>query len=225
MKGPKYKKFATRAEAEDFVRSGGGVLNIEPRGKEASEPPAKKAKTGPATTLSKTAASFLSAGIALNEEAGGGESGTGEIRVYTDGSALGNGKTGALAGVGVFFGVDDPRNVSEPLLGSPQTNQRAELTAVLRALQIVPKDRDIRIVTDSSYSINCATAWYRKWMKNAWKNSKGEDVSNVDLVKAIRTLIDGRDVAGGTTEFEWVKGMFGFSSMERMGMWVEERLT
>jgi len=48
--------------------------------------------------------------------------------VYTDGSALGNGKAKSQAGVGVFFGVNDPRNVSERLDSDLQTNQRAELT-------------------------------------------------------------------------------------------------
>lgn len=35
--------------------------------------------------------------------------------IYTDGSSLGNGKVGARAGVGVYFGKDDPRWVFFPL--------------------------------------------------------------------------------------------------------------
>ena len=49
-----------------------------------------------------------------------------EVVVYSDGSCLNNGKKSARAGVGVYFGPDDPRNVSEPLEGA-QTNQRAEI--------------------------------------------------------------------------------------------------
>ncbi len=49
------------------------------------------------------------------------------VIVYADGSCFGNGKEGARAGIGVYFGDGDPRNVSEPLPGDKQTNQRAEL--------------------------------------------------------------------------------------------------
>lgn len=51
--------------------------------------------------------------------------------VWTDGACQGNGRDGAVAGVGVWFGEDDPRNISEKLEGK-QTNQRAELMAAIR---------------------------------------------------------------------------------------------
>ena len=43
-------------------------------------------------------------------------------------------------------------------------------------------------------------------MKNGWRNSKGEDVSNQDLVVAIRKKIDTREKKGTETKFVWVKG-------------------
>lgn len=98
------------------------------------------------------------------------------------------------------------RNVSEPLQGEPQTNQRAELTAILRALQIVSTKQNLEIITDSNYSINCATVWYKGWMKNDWKTSTGGKVVNKDLVVDIRKLIDARVAAGVRTEFTWIKG-------------------
>jgi len=88
----------------------------------------------------------------------------------------------------------------------PQTNQRAELTGILRALQIVKKTQHLEIITDSSYSINCATVWYKGWTKNGWKTSTKGEVLNKDLVTDIRKLIDARDAAGVTTEFTWIKG-------------------
>lgn len=96
--------------------------------------------------------------------------------------------------------------MSEALEGPLQTNQRAELTAILRALQKVPKTQNLEIITDSNYSINCVTVWYRGWLKNGWKTSTSGDVVNKDLVVDIRKLIDGRDVAGATTDFTWIKG-------------------
>lgn len=58
------------------------------------------------------------------------------VRVYTDGACSENGKHGATGGIGVFFGPGDPRNISEPLAGDYPTNNRAEITAVLRALEV-----------------------------------------------------------------------------------------
>ena len=54
-------------------------------------------------------------------------------KVYTDGSCVGNGKRGAKAGCGVFFGDNDPRNLSIPLpfkAGYQPTNQRAEIYVI-----------------------------------------------------------------------------------------------
>ncbi|KAI9803547.1 MAG: hypothetical protein M1825_001890 [Sarcosagium campestre] len=128
------------------------------------------------------------------------------LRIHTDGSSLGNGVAGAVAGVGVFFGRDDKRNVSEALSGSRQTNQRAELTAILRALEIAPRHREVVILTDSSYSINCVTVWSANWIKNGWKSSTGKAVENRDLIEDILLKIDERESLGVPTRFEWLKG-------------------
>ena len=98
------------------------------------------------------------------------------------------------------------RNVSEALKGSKQTNQRAELTAILRALDIAPRHREVTIYTDSKYSIDCVTNWYRNWKKNGWMNSKGKPVENKDLVADIRQRVDEREQLGKVTYFVWVKG-------------------
>lgn len=74
--------------------------------------------------------------------------------VYTDGACSNNGKPDAKAGYGIFFGNDNPYNVSEPLRDGP-TNQRAEMTAVLEAMRItldhglVAKNGKVVICTDS----------------------------------------------------------------------------
>lgn len=77
-----------------------------------------------------------------------------EIQIYTDGCCFRNGQPNAKAGVGVYFGPNDKRNISEPLSGSIQTNQRAEITAVIRALQKVSKKDKVNILSDSNYVIN-----------------------------------------------------------------------
>ncbi|KAI4199651.1 MAG: hypothetical protein LQ350_004442 [Teloschistes chrysophthalmus] len=136
----------------------------------------------------------------------GGPAQSGALRIHTDGSALGNGKAGAFAGVGVYFGPGDKRNVSETLPGPRQTNQRAELTAIFRALEIVPKNRDVSIITDSKYAIDCVTVWHINWRKNGWKNASGKAVENKDLIENILAKIDERKSLQVQSEFEWVKG-------------------
>lgn len=209
VKGPKYKKFSTKAEAEEFVRAFGPRTQTktaaeseadeddedeededeEGEGEEEdgssevdlddfNEPPAKKIKT----------------------------SGDGLTEVYTDGSSMGNGKKGAAAGIGVFFGVGDSRNLSEQLHNGPQTNQRAELTAILRALQSLKANEGVRIFSDSKYSISCVCDWYKKWQTSNWTTSAGKQVMNKDLVQPIRRLIEHRESRGVKTEFVWVKG-------------------
>lgn len=98
------------------------------------------------------------------------------------------------------------RNISEALKGSKQTNQRAELTAIQRALDIAPSHRDVTIFTDSRYAIDCVTNWYKNWQRNGWTNSRGKPVENKDLVQDIREKIEERDAFGRQTLFVWVKG-------------------
>ncbi|KAG9246111.1 ribonuclease-like protein H [Calycina marina] len=194
VKGPKYKKFATRKEAEAFVEEHDTTAESKVT-TTLPQPSSKRAKIAE-TSKRKDMPSIK------------------EVKVYTDGSSLGNGKIGAQAGVGVFFGDNDRRNVSEPLQGTAQTNQRAELTAVLRALEIVPLKDNIRIITDSNYSINCVTVWYKSWAKNGWQNSKHQDVMNQDIIRSIRALIERRDAGGAQTSFEWIKGHSNHPSNE-----------
>jgi len=111
------------------------------------------------------------------------------------------------------------RNVSEALSGARQTNQRAELTAVQRALELSPRDRPLTIYSDSSYAINCVTIWFQKWRKNDWKTASNKTVENKDLVEKILSLLEEREQIsnkygsgnGGAkgrarVEFVWVKG-------------------
>ncbi|QPC75944.1 hypothetical protein HYE68_006696 [Fusarium pseudograminearum] len=128
------------------------------------------------------------------------------IRIYTDGSSLGNGKPGCSAGLGVFFGPGDVRNLSERLPGLPQTNQRAELLAILRAMEMVPLNQVIEIWTDSQYSINCVTKWHENWERRGWRTAQGKPVMNLDIIRDILAKKREREAAGAVTNFQWVKG-------------------
>ena len=122
-------------------------------------------------------------------------------QVFTDGACKGNGKSNALGGVGVWWGHGHSNNVSEPLLGKLQTNQRAELTAALIALYSMDETNRYVLVTDSMYVTKGITEWAIGWVKHHWKNSKGEQVSNIDLWKRVLKVKAKRHV-----EIQWVKG-------------------
>ena len=123
-----------------------------------------------------------------------------KISVYTDGSCLNNGKKNSVGSIGVYFSDNDSDNCGQLIdnEGNKITNQTMELIACIRALQIIIEKvsrEDINIsslmvyiYTDSSYVINCMTKWYNGWIKNNWKNSKGKDVENKELIEQLFIL-------------------------------------
>lgn len=153
------------------------------------------------------------------------------MRIYTDGSCIGK-PDKRFAGYGVCY--QDERTqcwieISAPLLGPTQTNQRSELMAIYVALDEFNKKRSFLpprcvIVTDSMfvvvwpqaathhgarrYSINCITKWVQNWRRNGWLTSKGEPVLNRDLIEPAAKLYES---LADVVELEWVKGHSGES--------------
>ena len=111
------------------------------------------------------------------------------IGVYIDGACPGNGTPAAKGGIGVYFGRNSPYNLSAKVpADEPQTSQRAEVIAAIRALeQIEVVNVDERsfevfiIVTDSQYLVKSITKDISRWKTNGWKTSAGTDVKNKDL--------------------------------------------
>ena len=117
-----------------------------------------------------------------------------EIIIFTDGSSLNNQEKGKRrGGVGVFFGDDDPRNLSFSLKESKYfkvTNQVAELTACVRGIETLLGSqktiaKQIVIYTDSMYIVNSISNWAKNWEKNDWKKSNGSYVENLKLIKKL----------------------------------------
>ncbi|KAJ1150082.1 hypothetical protein NDU88_002880 [Pleurodeles waltl] len=75
--------------------------------------------------------------------------------VYTDGCCASNGRSGARAGIGVYWGENHPLNVSERLSGR-QTNQRAEIQAACTAVAQARSQniKKLDVCTDSKFTIN-----------------------------------------------------------------------
>lgn len=112
--------------------------------------------------------------------------------VFTDGATRGNGKTNARASYAVYWGPYAHLNESALLPGDLQTNQRAELYAILRVFQQVdaatPQNQKYILVTDSMFAINCLTKWAPSWAKNGWTTSAKQPVKNQDILQPLYTL-------------------------------------
>ena len=110
--------------------------------------------------------------------------------VYTDGACKNNGRNGAKAGVGVYFGEGDPRNVSEPLAGR-QTNNVAEVTAILLACKSIARELELEpdshwvIITDSNYAIGYASSSGARQDAEGWK----KDIPNKQLVRHLYEVV------------------------------------
>ncbi|MGF1599065.1 MAG: ribonuclease H [Acidimicrobiales bacterium] len=120
------------------------------------------------------------------------------MRVFTDGACSGNPGPGGWAWV-----TDDGRRGAgaEP----ETTNQRMELTAVLRAVETLDGQLDIH--SDSTYVVNCFNdRWYEGWHARGWRNTQRKPVANRDLWEP---LIEHYLARRHEITFTWVKGHAG----------------
>ena len=88
-------------------------------------------------------------------------------------------------GSGAWWSDAHPKNLSEPLPGRVQTNQRAELFAVIRVLETEP--RALQIKTDSQYVLDGCRRYRHVWAAAGWKK-----MHNSDLWKRLHALIEAR---------------------------------
>lgn len=129
---------------------------------------------------------------------------TDRVVIYTDGACRGN------PGPGGWGWAVAPDGVPCAAGGEvATTNQRMEIYAVLDALRthiaVHGADAPAEIVSDSAYVVNCfRDAWWRRWERNGWRNSKRQPVANADLWRPLIDVVGGADVT-----FRWVKGHSG----------------
>jgi len=100
------------------------------------------------------------------------------IYVYTDGACRGNPGPGGWAAILIYGAYE------KILCGREHntTNNRMELTAALKALQILKTPCTVKLYTDSQYLKRAFTdRWIHRWRSNGWKNSNREPVKNQDL--------------------------------------------
>ena len=118
-------------------------------------------------------------------------------RVYTDGSSADDGPAGRLAGYGIF--CEHHTNIAAYVPDDyRQTNNSAQLLAVIRALKIFHTG-DIALCTDSQYVILGASGAARRWRLRGWVGSSGP-VSNVPLWEQLLMELD-----NNSRTVHWIK--------------------
>lgn len=114
------------------------------------------------------------------------------IKAYTDGSTTVSRNRNRKAGYGVYWAAsnwpnDDLVDECGRVPGQPQTNNRGELMAILRAIQRCPDDEAwLCIFTDSMYCIHALCYWQANWCQNNWMRDNDEPVKNRDLIRRIK---------------------------------------
>lgn len=127
------------------------------------------------------------------------------IHIYTDGSCLGNPGPGGWAALLSFKGKE--RMIQGK--SKDTTNNRMELTAVIKALDTLKESCHIELFTDSKYVMDGAEKWMINWKKKNWMRSKNEPVKNVDLWQALDESMLRHNI-----NWHWVKGHSGHPQNE-----------
>ena len=175
IKGAKYKSFTTEQEAREFLQ-----------GVDDTPKSAQKCKDFPLGKLVSV------------EEPSESEN---TLIVFTDGSAIANGKRNAIASYATVWPfhpeLDHSARVPQ---GELQTNNRGEYRALIHAFiqadEIDPsRSKTLIVYTDSMLLINSLTLWMHGWKRNGWRKSDGSAVANVDLLHELDMYMAHRKVS------------------------------
>ncbi|PYH40478.1 ribonuclease H1 [Aspergillus saccharolyticus JOP 1030-1] len=140
-----------------------------------------------------------------------------QMKFQVDGNCHRNGQPDAIAAAAAIllrrYGPKKGWTRSLPA-SPPPTNQRAEITAIILALEQAlarypllhtrPKMR-VTIYSDSQYAVKCMTKWRYKWTGNGWRNTRGREVVNRDLLEQAAELDrQVRQLGRLKVRYEWI---------------------
>jgi ribonuclease HI len=129
------------------------------------------------------------------------------IDIYTDGACRGNPGPGGWAALLISGAHEREISGAETLT----TNNRMELTAVIRALEALKRPVQASIYTDSQYVRKGVLEWLSQWKARGWKTADKKPVKNQDLWQALDDLVQRHEL-----EWHWVKGHSGNAGNERV---------
>ncbi len=131
------------------------------------------------------------------------------VDIFTDGACSGNPGPGGWAAI-LRTGAHEKELSGGEIV---TTNNRMELTAVIRGLEALKRPSAVTVHTDSRYVMDGTTQWIKRWKKNGWKTADKKPVKNEELWRALDALCERHAV-----HWRWVRGHSGHRENERADM-------
>ncbi|MEF2919967.1 MAG: ribonuclease HI [Acutalibacteraceae bacterium] len=129
------------------------------------------------------------------------------VEIFTDGACSGNPGPGGWGAILRYNTVEKEISGGEP----NTTNNRMEITAVIKALALLKEPCQVTLYSDSQYVCNALEkGWAKKWKANNWMRNKKEPALNPDLWEQLLQVYDKH-----TVKIVWVKGHAGHPENER----------
>jgi ribonuclease HI len=130
-----------------------------------------------------------------------------QIELFTDGACSGNPGPGGWGAILRYNGVEKELSGGE----INTTNNRMELTAVIKGLKALKEPCFVTLTTDSKYvSDGISKGWAQSWKNNGWRKADKKPALNPDLWDELLQLLSVHQV-----EINWVKGHAGHPENER----------
>ena len=121
-----------------------------------------------------------------------------QVTIYTDGACSGNPGPGGWGAILKWNGVEKELSGGE----AQTTNNRMELTGVIRALSALKEPCEVDLYTDSKYVLDALTkGWAKSWRARGWVKADKKPALNPDLWQTLLELTERH-----TMHYHWVKG-------------------
>jgi len=128
------------------------------------------------------------------------------IKIYSDGSSLGNPGPGGWGTVLEFNG-----HVKELSGGNPNTtNNQMELQGAIEGLKALKEPCEVELISDSKYVVQAINEWLVGWIRNNWRTAGKKPVKNLELWQEYVTIAKPHKITA-----IWVKGHNGHPQNER----------
>jgi len=128
------------------------------------------------------------------------------VEIYADGACKGNPGPGGWGALLRSGGTERELYGGE----ADTTNNRMELTAVIRALEALKRRCKVRLYTDSQYVQKGISQWIHDWKRRGWRTADKKPVKNEDLWRRLDELAGAHEV-----EWHWLRGHAGHPENER----------
>lgn len=142
------------------------------------------------------------------------------VIIYTDGGCRGNPGPGGWAYILKTSKIEKSRSGGDTYT----TNNKMELTAVIKSLEAILKDpklvkETIDLHTDSQYVKNGITSWINNWIRNGWRTAAKKPVKNKELWMELKEVSDKLNI-----NWKWVRGHAGDPLNEACDSMVKEEM-